>query len=212
MRRTRTAPAVSIEDLIDGENHVGVLYLDSNGLVVRRSAHARRLLGRERGVRERRGRLTADRPEAAEALERVLQAALSGSGPVAAAVGEPEGVVVHATPVVNGSADACRADEPRIAACVLLVDPREEISVAPETLKSALGLTRAQSEVVAGLVRGMTVRQIAEATGRKSGSVRWHVKRALERTGARRQSDLVRMAMAASWFRLSESELQKDSG
>ena len=87
-------------------------------------------------------------------------------------------------------------DEPRLATCVLLIDPWGEISVDSETVMKVLGLRRAQRQVVASPVRGMTVRargvhgplpgEVAEETQHTSGSVSLHVKRALEKTGARR--------------------------
>ena len=201
MRRSRAASAVLIDDLIDGDNHVGLVHIDSDGFIVERSAAARELLQSGRGLRERRGRLTAERPEQAEALERLLlDTASKGFRREAVTVSAPDGrrVIVHAHPVVNGSPEVRGADGPSVAACVLLVDPWGEVSGTHETLMEALGLTTMQSQIVADLVRGMTVREIAEATQRAPGSVRWHVKCALKRTGVRRQSDLVRIALAAT--------------
>ncbi len=213
MRRTRAASAVLIEHLIDGANHVGHLHVDSEGRILERNARAREFLKSGRGVRERRGRLTAASPEDAEALERLLADASQGAGRTSVAFGTPEGrrVVVHLAPVVDGAAHDCGVDGQRAAACVLLVDPWGEISLNPETLVDALGLTRAQSRVVADLVRGMTTREIAEATARTHGAVRWHVKRALERTEVRRQSDLVRLAVAATSLRLVDREADTSS-
>lgn len=201
MHRSSAARAVPVEDPAGGVNRVGVVYCDSGGLILECNSRARRLLEAGLGVQERGGRLSAERPQDAEALELLLDGATDGVGPGSATFGTSEGrrVVVHVKPIVNGSVAGRGAAGPRVAACVLLVDPWSELSVSAETLMDRLGLTAAQAQVVAGLVRGMTVREIAAATRRKPGSVRWHVKRALERTGARRQSDLVRAAIMATF-------------
>ena len=207
MRRTCAATAVLVDDLVDGASHVGLLFLDSTGLIVERSSYARELLHGDRGVREHRGRLTAERPEDAEALTALLDAASNGHGRESVTVGSPDGrrLVVHAKPVADGPAtDGRGPDAPRIKSCIFLVDPVARISLDPETLARALGLTPVQSQIVASLVAGKTVREVAEEMKRVPGTIRWHIKQALARTGARRQPDLVRIALAATSLRLGE--------
>ena len=205
MPRARAAHPIRIEDLVDGASQLGLVYVDAQGLVLERSSYARELLKNQRGVQERGGRLTAERSVSARALRRLLGSASSGLRGEPVVVPEANGrcLVVHAIPVVAGG-ERDYTGGSGATACVILIDPWREITVKPETLMNVLGLTHGQSRVVASLVRGMTVSEIAEQTQRAPGSVRWHVKRALERTGTRRQSDLVRMAVAATSLRLAD--------
>lgn len=69
------------------------------------------------------------------------------------------------------------------------VDPSEAaLRVAP-----LLGLTRAETEVALAITEGATIAEVAEARGVSVHTIREQVKSALAKTGARRQSDLVRM-------------------
>ena len=56
----------------------------------------------------------------------------------------------------------------------------------PEAVAAALGLTRAESRVAAALAEGMSVRDIAAASGRAESTVRWTVKRIHARLGISR--------------------------
>ena len=56
-----------------------------------------------------------------------------------------------------------------------------------------LGLTRAESEVAAMMVEGMTPAQIAEARGCTAGTVKTLGHRAYRHLGVHRQADLVRL-------------------
>ena len=66
------------------------------------------------------------------------------------------------------------------------VDPAGRAVVAPEVVTAALGLTPAESQIAVWLAEGKTVRNIALATGRSEGTVRWHVKHILRKHGLSR--------------------------
>ena len=57
---------------------------------------------------------------------------------------------------------------------------------------AALGLTGMESRVAVLLAEGMSVRQIAAATGRKESTIRSHVKHIFVKHGLSRQAELVR--------------------
>ena len=59
-----------------------------------------------------------------------------------------------------------------------------------------LGLTRAESEVAAMMVEGMTPAEIAEARGCSAGTVKTLGHRAYRHLGVHRQADLVRLVMS----------------
>jgi len=58
---------------------------------------------------------------------------------------------------------------------------------------ATLRFTRTESEVALLLARGMTVREIAAATGRRESTVRSHIKHMFIKHGLTRQADLVRL-------------------
>ena len=83
-----------------------------------------------------------------------------------------------------------------MAALVLVVDPSSRPRVDAGMVAEALGLTPAQSEVAALLAAGSSVRDIAEATGRKENAVHKHLKQAYKRLGISRQAELVRLVLS----------------
>jgi DNA-binding CsgD family transcriptional regulator len=62
-------------------------------------------------------------------------------------------------------------------------------------LQHLYGLTRSEGRVVARLVDGRTLEEIGAELELPLLTVRTHVKRALQKTGARRQADLVRQVL-----------------
>lgn len=57
------------------------------------------------------------------------------------------------------------------------------------------GLTRAEARIVESIVEGLSVAEHAEAHGISVNTARVHMQRALEKTGAARQTDLVRLVL-----------------
>jgi DNA-binding CsgD family transcriptional regulator len=86
---------------------------------------------------------------------------------------------------------------PRQSACIMFVsDP----DVMPETdeqlLQGLYGLTPAESHIAALLVQGMDVGTISEKTNVTLNTTRTHVKRVLQKTGAKRQAELVTLVLS----------------
>ena len=86
----------------------------------------------------------------------------------------------------------------RVAALVLVVDPAMRSIVDPGLVGAVLGLTPAESQIAVLLARNRTIRDIAAATGRSEGTVRWHAKRTLGKLGLSRQVELVQLVMSLS--------------
>lgn len=72
----------------------------------------------------------------------------------------------------------------------MLADPLTEIGIDPAFIQKALNLTRAETRVAVLLAQGKDVRAIAASISRAEDTVRWHVKRILEKLGLTRQSEL----------------------
>jgi DNA-binding CsgD family transcriptional regulator/PAS domain-containing protein len=67
----------------------------------------------------------------------------------------------------------------------------------PTALEEHLGLSPAEARVTLALARGATVAEAAKALGVTEHTARTQLKRALARTGTRRQSELVRLALTS---------------
>ena len=175
----------------------GIVHLDRRRRIVAVNDRARDLLARGDGVVDEDGFLhAASRGDGAvfqKLLARTMPSAAgeaaSGSMPVRRMLDSPP-LVMHVSPVSPARADA---EGSRVGAVVLLVDPARRSIAAPEVVAEALGLTPAESRIAVSLARGMTVRDIALATGRSEGTVRWHVQHILRKHEFSRQYDLVQL-------------------
>ena len=83
-----------------------------------------------------------------------------------------------------------------VAALVLVVDPLSRTCIDPAVAAAVLGLTRMESRVAVLLAEGMSVREVAAATGRKESTIRSHVKQMFARHGLSRQAELVRLVLS----------------
>lgn len=113
--------------------------------------------------------------------------------------------VQHAFREVHcGNAVNVRLDRPRgsrILWMVLAPDAAQPTELDVATVAETLHFTRAGSQAAVLLARGMTVREIAAATGRRESTVRSHVKHMFTKHGLNRQADLVRLVRSLAGVR-----------
>ena len=83
-----------------------------------------------------------------------------------------------------------------MSALVLLVDPPSHRDIDAGRVGAILGLTPAESQIAAMLTGGMTIRDIASASGRSVTTVKWHVQRVFAKLDVSRQADLVRLILS----------------
>ena len=62
----------------------------------------------------------------------------------------------------------------------------------------ALGPTPGESQVAVWVAEGWTVREMAVATGRTDGAIRWHLRQIYHKQGISRQADLVRLVLSVA--------------
>ena len=178
---------------------LGIVHLDGHGRIVTANDRAGDMLRKGDALLDRGGFLHAWLPADDAALQSALARAVPGRGEQGASgsllIGRPRhlsGLTVHINPVGEGEIDF----RPwRIAALVLVID-REPTGIDPDIVRTALGLSTAESRLAVQLAEGMTVRDIAAATGRSEKTVRWHVQQVFEKRGISRQVDLVRQVLA----------------
>ena len=179
---------------------VGIVHLDARGRIVAANDRARHVLRTGDGLFDNGGFLYARRPDDDACLQALLKRALPAFGARGAGgsmmARRPEALLplaLHVNPV--SGQDTGFQGSP-VAALVLVVDPAYGLGVDPAVAAAALDLTAMESRVAVLLAQGMSVREVAAATGRKESTIRSHVKHMFTKHGLSRQTDLVRLVLS----------------
>jgi DNA-binding CsgD family transcriptional regulator/PAS domain-containing protein len=195
---------------------LAALLSDRTGRVVWMNQLAEALVRRGEGLRVRQGRLEAAVANGTTAeLRRLIAAAaiiglhtprrrLAGVGG-ALDVNKAGGVLllprpwplkpltVMVTPMSEPAQPMDIAlDLPRPEALLLISDPERAVQLPTDRLTGAFGLTAAEAKLAAALATGSSLTAYAETAQITIGTARWYLKQALAKTGAHRQSELVR--------------------
>jgi len=120
-----------------------------------------------------------------EAARRLLEQALSsrGAAPFTTMVATPQGRRTFSIMPPMDGGERCGV--------VMLTTPDPELSRAVPHLARAYGLTAAETGVLTALLKRRTLTQIAGELGVTLRTVKAHLQKLFEKTGTRRQSDLV---------------------
>jgi DNA-binding CsgD family transcriptional regulator len=110
--------------------------------------------------------------------------------------GKPLAVMVTPLSVPASPIDIA-LDATRPAALLLINDPDRAVQFPTDRLARAFGLTGAEAKLAAALATGTSLSAYAEAAEITIGTARWYLKQALAKTGAHRQSELVRHVLTA---------------
>ena len=193
----------SLTELLDN-GRLSVIQLDRHARIVAANDRACGLLRQGDGLVDRDGLLSAQVQNEDAELQGLLKRALPTLGIPASAGSmtiERSSVrtrlVVHITPVAEREWDFRAA---RVAALVLIVDPESPARIDRRLVATALGLSPAETQLAVMLTGGQTVKNIAAATGRTEGTVRWYLKRIFRKLGVARQADLVRVVSSLDGF------------
>ena len=176
---------------------LGIVQLDARGRIVAANDRARDVLRTGDGLLDRHGFLLARAPRDNDDLQALLSRALPpfgaqgvGGSTIVRRPGALPPLVLHVSLVSRREADYPAW---RVAALVLVVDPAHEAAIDPAVAAAALDLTGMESRVAVLLAQGMSVSEIATATGRKESTIRSHVKHMFAKQGFSRQAELVRL-------------------
>ena len=190
------ATGATLEGMLDATG-LGVAQLDARGRIVAANDRARNILRTDDGLLDCDGVLFARAPRDNDNLQNLLGRALApfgargaGGSTLVSRPGPLPPLVVHVHPVQGRETDFQGWP---VAALVLVVDPAGGADIDPGVVAAALDLTGMQSRVAVLLAQGMSVPEIAAATGRKESTIRTHVKQAFARHGLTRQAELVRL-------------------
>ena len=183
---------------------LGVVHVDRNGRILEVNDRARGILRDGDGLSDDGGVLRALQPGDRPLFERLLAAALPHSGAVAVggslALGRSSlasRFMVHVRPVTIRQPDYGAR---RVAALVLIVDPRGHHDIDPGLVANTLGFTPSESQVAVWLAEGKSVRAMAQATGRTQNAIHWHLKHIYQKCSVSRQADIVRLVLSLGEF------------
>ena len=180
----------------------GTISFDSSGKVIEVNDQARAILDAKDGIRLKEHSLRADNAEENEELQRLLTKALTGAaaGPAAELVEtlsltRPSGrvklgVVVRMVPLGEWSEGGQRP-----AVVVFLRDPERKPPASRDSIRRLLHLTRSEAALALQLAEGLSLEEAADALGITPNTARSHLRSIYAKTGAVRQSDLVRIIL-----------------
>ena len=179
---------------------LGIIQLDGRGRIVAANDRARDLLRTGDGLFDKGGYLHARTWEDNANLQGLLTRALprfggqgaGGSTMVRRSSALPP-LVLHVNPVGRRETDFHLWP---VAALVLVADPASHTRIDPAVAAAALGLTGMESRVAVLLAEGMSVREVAAATGRGESTIRSHVKHMFAKHELSRQAELVRLVLS----------------
>jgi DNA-binding CsgD family transcriptional regulator/PAS domain-containing protein len=187
----RRAEAAAFADALDGLGS-GVFMVDAEGRLVHANAAARTMLAADDFLRTVGGRLVARDPRAHQTLRDIY--ADDGAAPkrmsLILTTRDGERRVAHALRLNPGR----RAGDASAATVALFV--RKAVLPAPATpdiIAKACNLTPAELRVLLAIVEVGGVPEVANALGIAETTVKTHLGRLFEKTGASRQADLVKL-------------------
>jgi DNA-binding CsgD family transcriptional regulator len=194
----KTAQAATFADALDGLS-AGMLFVDSGGRITHANAAGRAMIADGGLLHASLGRLVASDPDVNRALRDIFLAAANGDAaigdrgvavPLVARDGER--YVAHVLPLCSG---ARRGAGVNYAAAAALFVRKAALATRspPEVIAKTFRLTAMEVRVLLAIVEVGGVPQVAETLGIAESTVKTHLKRLYEKTGASRQADLVKL-------------------
>jgi DNA-binding CsgD family transcriptional regulator len=179
----------------------GIMIVDAAAHLVFANETARRLFRDGGGLGLDRDGLCAADPGATRALRRLIAASAdisgsNGGGTVALARGEgraPLRVVVAPFKPARVGLDMPGAGKP--LAILLITDPERQRDARRELLRRRFGLTAAEADLALEIARGDGRKAAAARLDIAVTTARTHLTHIFEKTGVRRQAELVRLLM-----------------
>jgi DNA-binding CsgD family transcriptional regulator len=194
----KVAEVATFADTLDGLD-AGLYLVDAGARLIHANAAGQAILDAGDILHEIRGHLAACDPAANQTLRDVFAAAghgdsaLGGRGIAVPLIGKDgEHYVAHALPLTSGARR--RAGVVYSAVAALFV--RKAALAMParsEVIGKAFRLTPTELRVLLAIVEVGAVPEVAAALGVAETTIRTHVSRLFEKTGAARQADLVKL-------------------
>lgn len=177
----------------------GLFVVDEGSRLLHANAAGQALLAQRRALRLLAGRLTAATAERARQLECLVRKAASIDAAVrssgAMALPSPDHGAALQVTVIPAGGEARSILAASRSAIVCVTDPDAGLSLCEQTLRDLFGLTPAEIRIAVAVVGGATLREMADRFGVSLNTIQIHLGRVFDKTGAHRQTDLVRLLM-----------------
>jgi DNA-binding CsgD family transcriptional regulator len=175
----------------------GIILVDPGMRVVHANAVARQMLAAEDPAKSRSGVLTVTSEVLPGQLEAAVLAASTDAPHDRRGLGVParreDGtpVLLRVLPLARRSVRS--GLEQRATAAVFIGDAPSSLQLPGDALALLYSLTPAEVRVMELIAAGQTLREVGEALGKSVHTIRTHLNRVFDKTGAHRQADLVRL-------------------
>jgi len=190
--------AMRARDALDAAD-LAVILLDADGAPDFVSRRAERLLGENDALSLRGGQLGAATPAATRSLRRLIACAAErrlSEGDLSLSLPRPQRrrpLLARAAPLSRDAAEA--TGNSRSCVALFLCDPGFRDRLDEQAIAASYHLTPRESQVALAIARGADVACAGRSLGVSAGTVRTHLKAVFAKTGARRQSELVRLVL-----------------
>jgi len=182
---------------------IGIAFVDHHDTLIHANAAAHALIAAQDSIRLAMGRLVLPLAAATAALEAAVTNAVSSTAnPSARGVGIPaqgrdgKPVIIHVLPL-RRDIGSLNSNLRPVAA--LFITPASPAPLMPaDAIALVYGLTPAEARVFERVAGGDTRSQIADRLGLAVSTVKSHLLRVFEKTGCKRQADLVKLAASLS--------------
>lgn len=158
-----------------------------DGMVLGISSSAEKLSLRGRWLSVRNNRLVATDPRSAKALARALEKAALGQAPDSLVVNDAEGLPLY---LELSHFRGSHALSFQAAALIIARPPHRRTQLMESIARAMWRLTPSEALITAYVAAGNSPQRIAELNGVSTGTVRTHLKRIFDKTGARSQVEL----------------------
>ncbi len=199
-RKAQRTVGAAASDVLD-RLPLGVMMLDDSGHVLMTNAAARSIVAKGDGLRAdpATGTFQAERPEETKALLELVKRTIKGD------IGADEScaltisrssmkqpLCVMVTPLTARGRDSKGR---RTGAAIFMSDPEDRIEIEEDALRGLYGLTRVESNLALGLVRGKQLDELAVESRISVHTVRSQLKQIFRKTDTNRQADLVKLLL-----------------
>jgi DNA-binding CsgD family transcriptional regulator len=197
-----TAQAATFADVLDGIT-AGMFLVDPRGRVVHANAAGKAMLAEGDVVHVLAGRLVACDPHANRSLAEIFASAGSDDALGVKGIATPliarggDRYLAHLLPLTSG---ARRQAAVSFAAAAALFVRKASLEGAgpPEVIAKTYNLTPTELRVLLAVVEVGGAPEVAEALGVAETTIKFHLKGLFEKTGTRRQADLVKIVAGYS--------------
>jgi len=178
-----------------------VIVVESDGRIVQANDAAWRILDAADGLLVRRDRLAAARSADTSAVRRRIKATaerdLAACG--AMAVVRRSGALPYSVAMTPVPIEAVGLERGRVLVAVFVADPHAIPPDMASALQTAYGLTPAEASLVELLAHETpSLVEAAERLGVSQTTVKTHLRHCYQKMGARRQTELIRLALASA--------------